>query len=38
MITKLPHDCRDGFIGYLIKTHGIIFCGFCGTEFKGKGR
>jgi hypothetical protein len=31
------HYCGDGFKGEVIKSHGIIFCGFCGKEFE-KGR
>lgn len=28
------HNCGNGYYGHLIRSHGIIFCGFCGKEFK----
>ena len=31
------HKCGDSFKGQIIKTHGIIFCGFCGSEFNEEG-
>ena len=32
---KTCPKCKDGF---MIKTKGIIFCGFCGFEAQKKGR
>lgn len=31
---KKFHYCGDGFKGHVVKAHGIIFCGFCGKEFR----
>jgi len=30
------HNCGNGYYGYIIRSHGIIFCGFCGHEFRSK--
>lgn len=30
------HNCGGGFKGELVKTKGILFCGFCGQEFRKK--
>jgi len=29
---KRTHKCGDGFLGSIIKSHNIKFCGFCGAE------
>ncbi len=29
---KEKHRCGNGFEGEVIRSHGIIFCGFCGKE------
>ncbi len=26
------HDCGGGFNGQIVRSHGIMFCGFCGKE------
>jgi len=28
------HSCGSGFRGEIIKARGVVFCGFCGEEFK----
>lgn len=31
---KKLHNCGSGFKGEVVKARGIMFCGFCGEEFK----
>lgn len=31
---KKKHDCGDGFRGSVVNTHNIVFCSFCGHEYK----
>jgi len=33
-ITMKKHNCGNGFKGTLVKSHGVVFCGFCGHEFE----
>ena len=28
------HYCGDGFRGQVVKARGVVFCGFCGKEFR----
>ena len=28
------HNCGGGYVGHIVRSHGIVFCGFCGKEFK----
>lgn len=34
MMRKKQHNCGGGFKGYVVKSRGIEFCGFCGKEFR----
>ena len=34
MTKKKIHYCGDGFKGHVVKVRGIVFCGFCGKEFR----
>ncbi|HLD18385.1 MAG TPA: hypothetical protein VJB90_00030 [Candidatus Nanoarchaeia archaeon] len=28
------HYCGEGYKGEVIKAKGLVFCGFCGKEFR----
>lgn len=34
ILRKKLHNCGNGFKGEIVKARGIVFCTFCGKEFK----